>query len=234
MATDGCELLLLVLHIHRVCIAQCCSCASGRRILQTTRFLSTQSAPPDSRFRFFTFCVGFIIVRCTFLFSYEHSVAGIYISASKQLSTCFNMSFISPNVTHQPLPYHEVSAARLPALTISGLQAAGIPLEALGLRVGRRTFLTSCFTFSSYAQEILPPSLGGENIDAESRLSPPSKKFLAAASATAPSPDKRILPAYLSDLASLAPPIRLPLVPEVHAHDHHLSERYRLEGGSGL
>jgi len=33
MATDGCELLLLVLHIHKVCIAQCRSCALGRRIL---------------------------------------------------------------------------------------------------------------------------------------------------------------------------------------------------------
>ena len=34
------------------------------------------------------------------------------------------MSSISPNVTHQPLPFHEVSAARLPALTFAGLQAA--------------------------------------------------------------------------------------------------------------
>ena len=81
------------------------------------------------------------------------------------------MSSISPNVTHLALPYHEVSAARLPALTYAGLQAAGLPLEALGLRMGQRAFLTSCFTLSSYAQEILPPSLGGENIDAESRLS---------------------------------------------------------------
>ncbi len=40
---------------------------------------------------------------------------------------------ISPNVTHQlmhqPLPYHEVSAACLPSVTSIGLQAAGIPIE---------------------------------------------------------------------------------------------------------
>ena len=44
------------------------------------------------------------------------------------------MAHISPNVTHQPLPYHEVSAARLLTATSDGLQGAGIPIEALGLR----------------------------------------------------------------------------------------------------
>ena len=137
------------------------------------------------------------------------------------------MSSISPNVTHQPLPYHEVSAARLPALTFAGLQAAGLPLEALGLRMGQRSFLTSCFTLSSYAQEILPPSLGGENID-ESRLSPPSKRFLAAATAAAPALEKRVSPlkpAHRPELVlvpPLAPPSALlgPL-----SHDHHLRMR---------
>ena len=64
------------------------------------------------------------------------------------------MAHISPNVTHQPLPYHEVSAARLPTVTVTsdGLQGAGIPIEALGLRVDRKHVLKSCFTLSAYAR----------------------------------------------------------------------------------
>ena len=143
------------------------------------------------------------------------------------------MSSISPNVTHQPLPYHEVSAARLPALTFAGLQAAGLPLEALGLRMGQRAFLTSCFTLSSYAQEILPPSLGGENIDAESRLSPPSKRFLAAATAAAPALERRVSPlkpAYRPELAAVppsAPPSAL-LGPLSHDWDNLVFRRSSL------
>ena len=63
------------------------------------------------------------------------------------------MSHISANVTHQPLPYHEVAASRLLAVTTDGLQAAGIPIEALGLRQGQQHFLKSCFTLSAYARE---------------------------------------------------------------------------------
>ncbi len=134
---------------------------------------------------------------------------------------------ISPNVTHQPLPFHEVVLAESsPALTTVGLQAAGISLEAMGLRVGQRAFLTSCFTLLSYAHGDFASLVGWQKYR-ESCLSPPSKQFLVAASAAAPAPDKRISPlklAYRSDLALLAPPVRSSLVPapEVHVHEHHL------------
>ena len=96
------------------------------------------------------------------------------------------MAHISPNVTHQPLPYHEVSAARLPSVTSDGLQGAGIPIEALGLRVDRKHVLTSCFTLSAYAREQMPTSLGGTNEVAETRLGPVSTHFLEAVSAASP------------------------------------------------
>ena len=89
------------------------------------------------------------------------------------------MAHISPNVTHQPFPYHEVSAARLPSVTSDGLQGAGIPIEALGLRVVRKHVLTACFTLSAYAREQMPTSLGGTNEVAESRLGPVSTHFFA-------------------------------------------------------
>ena len=102
------------------------------------------------------------------------------------------MSSISPNVTHQPLPYHEVSSARLPLVTSLGLQASGVPLEALGLRDGKKQVLTACFTFLTFARESMPPSLGGLDERAESRLSPASVTFLAGV--TASSPAKRFSP----------------------------------------
>ena len=102
------------------------------------------------------------------------------------------MSSISPNVTHQPLPYHEVSSARLPWVTSLGLQASGVPLEALGLRDGKKQVLTACFTFSAFARESMPPSLGGLDEQAESCLSPASVTFLAGV--TASSPAKRLSP----------------------------------------
>ena len=102
------------------------------------------------------------------------------------------MSPISPNVTHQPLPYHEVSSARLPLVTSLGLQAAGVPLDALGLRDGKKQVLTACFTFSTFAPESMPPSLGGLDVLAEARLSPASVAFLAGVTAT--SPAKRFSP----------------------------------------
>ena len=86
-------------------------------------------------------------------------------------------SYISPNVTHTPLPYHEITASRLPTVTVAGLQAAGIPLEALGARVGTKQVLTACFTFSSFARDNLPPSLGGADMSAELRLTSNSTAF---------------------------------------------------------
>ena len=103
------------------------------------------------------------------------------------------MAHISSNVTHQPLPYHEVSAARLLTVTSDGLQGAGIPIEALGLRVDRKHILTSCFTLSAYAREQMPTSLGGTNEVAETRLGPVSTHFLEAV--TAASPITRLSPA---------------------------------------
>ena len=94
------------------------------------------------------------------------------------------MSSISPNVTHQPLPYHKVSAARPPSVTPLGLQAAGVPLEALGLRDDQKQVLTACFTFSTFARKSMPPSLGGLDEQAEARLSPASVAFLAGVTAT--------------------------------------------------
>ena len=103
------------------------------------------------------------------------------------------MAHISPNVMHQPLSYHEVSAARLLSVTSDGLQGAGIPIEALGLRVDRKHVLKSCFTLSAYAREQMPPSLGGTNDVAETRLGPVSTHFLEAV--TAASPITRLSPA---------------------------------------
>ena len=96
------------------------------------------------------------------------------------------MAHISSNVTHQPLPYHEVSAARLLSVTTVGLPEAGIPIEALGLRVGRKHVLTSCFTLSAYAREQMPPCLGGTNEVAESRLGPVATHSLEDVSSAPP------------------------------------------------
>ena len=101
-------------------------------------------------------------------------------------------SYISPNVTHTPLPYHEITASRLPTVTVAGLQAAGIPLEALGARVGTKQVLTACFTFSSFARDNLPPSLGGADVSAEQRLTSNSTAFLQAV--TDKSPVSRVAP----------------------------------------
>ncbi len=90
------------------------------------------------------------------------------------------MAHISSNVTHQPLPYHEISA------TTDGIQVAGIPIEALGLRVGRKHVLKSCFMLSANAREPRPPSLGGAIEVAESRLGPVSTHSLEAASSAPP------------------------------------------------
>ncbi len=48
------------------------------------------------------------------------------------ISSSTMSSRLSPSVTHSPLPYHEVSAARLLLVTTSGLVASGIPAEAMG------------------------------------------------------------------------------------------------------
>ena len=126
------------------------------------------------------------------------------------------MSSISPNVTHQPLPYHEVSSARLPLVTSLGLQAAGVPLDALGLRDGKKQVLTACFTFSTFARESMPPSLGGLDVLAEARLSPASVAFLAGVTATSParrlspngSPYKpRVLPQPAANLQLIPGPV---------------------------
>ena len=88
------------------------------------------------------------------------------------------MASLSSNVTHMPLSYHEVTALRLPLVTAAGLQAAGIPLEALGTRDGKVQVLSSCFTLSPFAKEILPPSLGGTAGESSIRLSPASAEFV--------------------------------------------------------
>ena len=77
-----------------------------------------------------------------------------------------------------PLSYHEVTALRLPLVTAAGLQAAGIPLEALGTRDGKVQVLSSCFTLSPFAKEILPPSLGETAGESSIRLSPASAEFV--------------------------------------------------------
>ena len=125
------------------------------------------------------------------------------------------MSSISPNVTHKPLLYHEVSAARLPSVTSIGLQAAGIPIEALGLRNGSKQILTSCFTFSSFARESMPPSLGGLDESAEARLGPVSVQFLTGV--TGSSPARRTSPngsPYKPKAPSPTPAVRPAVAPK--------------------
>ncbi len=68
---------------------------------------------------------------------------------------------ISHNVTQKPLTYFEVLAARLPSVTIVGLQAAGISIDSFGLRVGQNQRLSSCFSFTGFAPESMPPTFGG-------------------------------------------------------------------------
>ena len=96
------------------------------------------------------------------------------------------MASLSSNVTHMPLSYHEVTALRLPLVTAAGLQAAGIPLEALGTREGKTQVLSSCFTLSPFAREILPPSLGGTAGENAVRLSPASAEFVRKVRLTSP------------------------------------------------
>ena len=74
----------------------------------------------------------------------------------------FNAQHLSQTVRHSVLQYHEVPAARLQIVTTAGLQLAGIPLEALGTREGKKQVISSCFALSAFAMAVLPPSLGGE------------------------------------------------------------------------
>ncbi len=140
------------------------------------------------------------------------------------------MSSISPNVTHQPSLYHEVLAARLPSVTSIGLQAAGIPIEALGLRDGSKQILTSCFTFSGFARESMPPSLGGSDVQAETRLHPASVRFLEGVTSSPParrlspngSPYKpKISPVGLQQLAAELSAAAFP----TPRHSHFMRDR---------
>ncbi len=148
------------------------------------------------------------------------------------------MAHISSNVTHQPLPYHEVSAARLSSVTSDGLPGAGIPIEALGLRVDRKHIFKSCFKLSAYAREQMPTSLGGTNEVAESRLGPVSTPCFEAVTASsskrgslAGSPFQPVAPteAVVSAIPGRRASARGGSLPALAAS---LSERYRLEGES--
>ena len=70
------------------------------------------------------------------------------------------MASLSSNVTHMPLSYHEVTALRLPLVTAAGLQAAGIPLEALGTRDGKIQVFLSFFTLSPFCKGNLATKSG--------------------------------------------------------------------------
>ncbi len=67
------------------------------------------------------------------------------------------MDSLSPNVTHMPLSCHEVTALplRLPLVTAAGLQAAGIPLQALGTLDGNMQVLSSFLYSFSFCKENL-------------------------------------------------------------------------------
>jgi len=90
------------------------------------------------------------------------------------------MASLSPSVVHHPLQYHEIPKSRLAAVTSAGLQAAGIPLEAIGTLEGGKQVISSCFAFSPFARKGLPPSAGGNSEAAELRLSSASATFLAS------------------------------------------------------
>ena len=92
----------------------------------------------------------------------------------------FNAQHLSQTVRHSVLQYHEVPAARLQIVTNAGLQLAGIPLEALGSREGKKQVVTSCFALSAFAMTVLPPSLGGEADPLTSEISNDSTAFCAA------------------------------------------------------
>ena len=93
----------------------------------------------------------------------------------------------SPGVVHAPLSYHDVPAGRLYAATVAGLQAAGIPLIALGVMRAGKQVISGCFTFSPFATESLPTSLGGSDNSAASSLGPASLHFFREAAAHSPS-----------------------------------------------
>ena len=67
------------------------------------------------------------------------------------------------SLSDNPLPNYEISKSHLHAGTTAGLQAAGIPIAAFGFRRGVQQVLSSCFAFSSFAREGLPPSAGVYN-----------------------------------------------------------------------
>ena len=94
--------------------------------------------------------------------------------------------FISQTVKHAALPYHEVPAARLQLVTTSGLQVAGIPLEALGTREGKKQVITSCFSFSTFARGILPTSLGGSSDPTLHEISTVSTDFIRSVESNSP------------------------------------------------
>jgi hypothetical protein len=116
-------------------------------------------------------------------------------------------SHLSPSVTHSPLPYHEVSAARLPLVTTSGLVASGIPAEAMGLRRGKKQVLSSCFSFSDYARELLPVFLGGTASVSASRIGTAPSEFLAVVAASSPVSASKLrpMPSEVSASNAVAP-----------------------------
>ena len=118
----------------------------------------------------------------------------------------------SPGVVHAPLPYHDVPAGRLYAATVAGLQAAGIPLIALGVMRSGRQVISGCFSFSPFATESLPTSLGGSDDSAASSLGPASLNFFRESKVHSPSrtifqeTPRRIVPPAAPVPAVLAPP----------------------------
>ena len=93
---------------------------------------------------------------------------------------------LSPSVTHTALQYYEIPASRLQTITMAGLTMAGIPLEAMGTRQGKKQVLTTCFTFSSFAREVLPPSLGGIGDPVHSEISQTSAEFIQRVESKSP------------------------------------------------
>ena len=98
----------------------------------------------------------------------------------------------SPHVTHAPMLYHDVSSARIEAFTAAGLQAAGIPLAALGERRDGKQVLTSCFQLSIFAREGLPIPAGGAGIMAAA-LSASTTDFMEKANTVSPTHTRKAM-----------------------------------------
>ncbi len=121
----------------------------------------------------------------------------------------FNAQYLSQTVRHAVLQYHEVPAARLQIVTTAGLQLAGIPLEALGTREGKKQVISSCSHYRLLLRLCSNPRSAARLTRSRARSVAIPRRCCAAWSPPAPSSR------YGQPLCMcLTPPLPLPLFPQ--------------------